>query len=191
MKIRSNSRQYFIIRAFTKLSTTFLFLALFNSSFSQIVKEIVNEQERNESKTKNRERKPRKEKAGNNDSYFKIGIYEATLGYSRKLSPKIGLGIEGDYRPQLREEGRYRSGHTLLSLAYSGFRAKLLLNGYVFQNNGSLSLVASYRYLESGNMIYDPGKLQGLILQNMQNFLKRIMKWLYWFLLMVNLIAIG
>ena len=141
----------------TKLISTFLFLVCFKSSFAQDIKVIVKEYE----SKKNYDVEVGNEKIGDHSLYCRIGIYEATLGFSKKLNYRVGLGIEADYRVRLRSEAPRSSQVWLMNPTYSGYRVKLMLNLYDNEENNPMSVVGSYRYLKSGNIIYGHGPLAG------------------------------
>ena len=100
------------------------------------------------------------EEEKNNAFYTRIGIYEVSVGYQRQINEKIGLGIEIDYRPQFKKSSYNNIQWTSWSFSMEGYRVKPMINYYT-KRNAYWSFFPSYRYLEAGELVYDPGQFGG------------------------------
>ncbi|MDX2359239.1 MAG: hypothetical protein QNK23_00440 [Crocinitomicaceae bacterium] len=95
-----------------------------------------------------------------NNFYARIGVYELSLGYERKVNSQIGVAVEVDYRPRFKNEAHVYLDWGSMNVTYQGFRIKPIVN-YYHKTSSFWSFFPSYRYLESGTMINDEGKFGG------------------------------
>jgi hypothetical protein len=93
--------------------------------------------------------------------YLRAGFYELSLGYERKMNSRFGLGIEVDYRHRFVDESLVRAKNTFVNLSYQGVRIKTAINFYDRLGEDIISILPSYRYLESGDLTRDANHFSG------------------------------
>lgn len=98
----------------------------------------------------------------NNSIYFKIGIFELSLGYHQQGKGKLGWGVEADYRPAFNKSDSFSDERLNVSSssAQEGYRVKALMH-YQPSPLSCFSIFFSYRYLSADELIHDEGKFAG------------------------------